>query len=94
MGLLLNGAGDLNRMNMDKTKLLKTFFVLVFIGKTCLQQSGIPESSGEVQSKEDIFLVEEGQVKEPLQKLDIYKSVVPDRMYSQLLRENHRITEC
>lgn len=32
-------------------------------------------------------LVEEGQVREPLHKVDIYKSVVPDRMHSQLLRE-------
>lgn len=87
MGLLLNGAGNLKRMNMEKAEVLKPFFILVFIGKTCPHQSDVPESGGKVQSKEDVLLVEEGQVQEHLQKLDMHKSMVADRMYSLLLRE-------
>lgn len=86
MSPLLNGVGDLERMNTEKAKVLKVFFTLAFIGKTYLQQPQVPEASMKVQSKEDRPLVEEGQVREPLRKLDIYKSMVPDGMHSQLLR--------
>lgn len=46
VGLLLNGAGNLMTKDMAKVKILNTFFISVFTGKTCLQQAQVPETSG------------------------------------------------
>ncbi|KAK4807097.1 hypothetical protein QYF61_018438 [Mycteria americana] len=45
------------------------------------------ETWGKVWSKEDVPLVEEDQVREYLSKLDIHKSMGPDGMHPQVLRE-------
>lgn len=39
MGQLLNGRGELERKEMEKAKLLNISFILVFTGKSKLQQS-------------------------------------------------------
>jgi len=39
MGPLLKEVGDLEIMNTEKAEVLKAFFTLVCISKTCLQQS-------------------------------------------------------
>lgn len=63
--------------NMKKAKVLCTFFVTVFIHKTCLQQSHVPETSRKVWSQEGLLSVEEDQVKEHLNTLNIHRSMVP-----------------
>lgn len=39
MGPLLNGAGALVTKDVEKAKVVNVFFILVFIGKTSLQES-------------------------------------------------------
>lgn len=79
-GPLLNRAGNLQRTNTENIEVPKAF-TWAFIHKICLQQSQAPETSGKVQSKEYIPLVEEGQVRESLHKLDIDKSMAPGEMH-------------
>ncbi|PKU32263.1 rna-directed dna polymerase from mobile element jockey-like [Limosa lapponica baueri] len=54
---------------------------LIFTSKTGLEESRAPES------KEDIPLVEEDQVREYLRKLDIHKPMGPEGMHPRVLRE-------
>ncbi|GAB0202828.1 mitochondrial enolase superfamily member 1 [Grus japonensis] len=51
------------------------------------RESQILEVGEKVQRKEDLPLVEEDQVREHLGKLDIHKSMGPDGMHPQVLRE-------
>ncbi|PKU39220.1 rna-directed dna polymerase from mobile element hypothetical protein [Limosa lapponica baueri] len=52
-----------------------------------LQELQTLEETEKVWTKEDFPLVEEDQVREQLSKLDIHKSVGPDGMHPQVLRE-------
>lgn len=70
----------------EKTEVLNAF-ALVFTGKTGTEQSQAFEMSGKVWSKEDLALVEEDQIREHLNKLDKHKSIGPDGMHQQVLRE-------
>ena len=49
-------------------------FISVFVGKTSFQESQAPETTGEVWTKEDLLLVEEGQVREHLNHLGTHTS--------------------
>lgn len=59
--------------DMEKAKYSVSFSIWVFMGKTGLQKSQVPETSGKVRSKEDLPLVDKDQVREHSNKLDIYK---------------------
>ncbi|KAK4827986.1 hypothetical protein QYF61_022688 [Mycteria americana] len=59
-GLLLNGAGNVVTNDIKKAM---AFFAPVFTGKMSLQECQIPEINGKVQSKEDLHLMEEDQVR-------------------------------
>ena len=78
---LLNGAGALVAKDMEKGKVFNSFFLSVFTGKSSLQESQAPESRGKVWSKEDLPSLEKVQVREHLNKLDINKSMGPDRIH-------------
>lgn len=72
----------------QKTAVLNTFFTPVFTGKTKVQESQVPETSGEVWSKEDFPLtLEEDHVTELLNQLDLHKPMGPDGIQPQLLRK-------
>lgn len=62
---------------MEEAKVLHTFFVTVFIGKTCFQQSHVPETRRKVWSQQSLPSVEEDQVKEHLNTLNIHRSMAP-----------------
>lgn len=47
----------------EKTKVHEVVFVLVFTGETVLKKSEAPEMRGKLWRKEDLFLVEEDQVR-------------------------------
>lgn len=50
--------------DVEKVKVLNVFFMLVFTGKVCLQETQDPETSGKVWSEEDLPSLEEDQVRE------------------------------
>ena len=58
-----------------------SLFALIFTGKTSLEESHVPETSGKVWSKEHLPAVEKTQVREHLKKLDIHKSMGPGSMH-------------
>ncbi|KAK4826324.1 hypothetical protein QYF61_007409 [Mycteria americana] len=60
--MLLNMAGNVVTKDIEKAKLLNVLSALVFIGKTLLQESQAPDTSGKVQGKKDLPLINEDQV--------------------------------
>lgn len=81
VSLPLNGEGDLMTNDTEKTKILNAAFISVFTGKTSIQESQAPETRGKVWSEEVLSSVKKDQVKEHLNKLDIRKSMQPNRLY-------------
>lgn len=79
-GLLLNGAGELVKNDMEKAKMLNAAFVSVFTSKNGFWESQAPEA-GKVWYKGDLDLVEENQVREQLSRLDIHKSIGSDGLH-------------
>jgi len=71
---------------MEKAEVLNAFFVPVFTSQTRLQEWHAPEARG--RSKEDVTLLEEDQVRGYVNNLDIYKSMGPDGVHLELLREH------
>lgn len=55
-------GADLVEEDMEKAKVPNAFFTLVFIGKTCLQELQIHETSRKAWIKEGLPSVEEDQV--------------------------------
>lgn len=64
MGPLLNGAADPVTKDMEQGEELNGFFVLVFTGKMCIEESEASRTSGEFWSNEDSSLTEDSQVRE------------------------------
>lgn len=69
---------------MKEGKELGTFFALINIIKTHLQQTQAPETHEKVWSKEELLSLEEDWFREHLNKLDIQKSTGP---YGRLIQE-------
>ncbi|GAB0187639.1 mitochondrial enolase superfamily member 1 [Grus japonensis] len=89
---LPNEVGALVTEDTEKAELLNAFFALIFTAKTSPQESQTLEVGEKVWRKEDLPLVEEDWVREHLGKLDIHKSMGPDAMHPQVLRELAGIT--
>ncbi|GAB0178678.1 mitochondrial enolase superfamily member 1 [Grus japonensis] len=84
---LLNEVGALVREDTEKAELLNIFFASVFIAKAGPQETQTLEVGGKVWRKEDLLLVQEDTVREHPDKLNIHKSMGPDGMHPQVLRE-------
>lgn len=82
MVLLLNGAGVLVTRDMGKAEVLTATFASLFTVSTGLQEPLVPDTSGEVWSKEFSYPWEHvnklHQIKEHANKLDIGKFTGPD----------------
>lgn len=65
---LLSRAGELVTEDREKAEVLSALLPSVFTGKIDLQQPQVPETRGNVWSKDDLPLVEEDQVREHLDK--------------------------
>ncbi|GAB0202805.1 mitochondrial enolase superfamily member 1 [Grus japonensis] len=87
VGLLLNEVGTLVMEDTEKEELLNAFFALVFTAKDGPQETSTLEVGEKVWRKEDFPLIEEDQVRDHLGKLDTHKSMGPDGMHPQVLRE-------
>ncbi|GAB0181301.1 mitochondrial enolase superfamily member 1 [Grus japonensis] len=87
VGLLLNEVGALAMEDTEKVGLLDTFFVSVFTAKAIPQESQTLEVRQKVWRKEDFPLVKEDWVRDHLGKLDTHKSMGPDGIHPQVLRE-------
>ncbi|XP_068809550.1 uncharacterized protein [Struthio camelus] len=85
VGLLLNGAGALVTKDIEKAELLNAAFASGFTAKASPQEFQTLGTREEGRRKEDSPLVEEDQVRDL--KLDIHKSMGPDGMHPQVLRE-------
>lgn len=72
---------------MEKAEVLNAFFAAVFASKTGLQEWESPQTRGKVWNKEDLSYMEETRLGSTSNKLDIHKSVGPDRLHTQVLRE-------
>ncbi|PKU44861.1 rna-directed dna polymerase from mobile element jockey-like [Limosa lapponica baueri] len=70
-----------------KVELLNAFFASLFTAQATPQEPWTLEESEEVWTKEDLPLVEEDQVRDQLRRLDIHKSMGPDRIHPRVLRE-------
>ncbi|PKU41434.1 adaptin ear-binding coat-associated protein 1 [Limosa lapponica baueri] len=70
-----------------KAEVLNAFFASVFTAQVTPQDPWTLEESEEVWTKEDLPLVEEGQVRDQLRRLDIHKSMGPDGIHPRVLRK-------
>ncbi|GAB0182598.1 mitochondrial enolase superfamily member 1 [Grus japonensis] len=87
VGPLLNEVGALVMEDTEKAEILNAFFASVFTAKAGPQESQTPGAKKKVWRKEDLPLVEEDRVREHLGKPDTRKSMGPNGMHPQVLRE-------
>jgi len=87
MGLLLNEVGALVMEDTEKEELLNAFFTSVTSAKAGPQESQALEVREEAYRKDDFPLVKEDCVRDRLSNLDAHKSMGPDGMHTQVLRE-------
>lgn len=81
MGPLINGGETLVTEDTEKPELLNAFFASIFTDKITPQGSLTLETRTNERQEEHFSLVEEDMVRERLDKLEIHKSVGPDRMH-------------
>jgi len=87
VGPLLNKMGALVTEDTEKAKLLNAFFASVFPAEAGPQASQPLEVREKAWRKENLPLIEEDQVRDHLSKLGTHKSMGPDEMHQQVLRE-------
>jgi len=87
VGPLLNEVGVLVMEDAEKAELLNAFFASVFSAKAGPQESQALEVREEAYREDDLPLVEEDCMRDRLSNLDTHKSMGPDEMHPQVLRE-------
>jgi len=87
VGLLLTEVDVLVMEDAAKAKLLNAFFASVFSAKAGPQESQALEVREEAYREDDLPLVKEDCVRDHLTNLDAHKSMGPDEMHPQVLRE-------
>ncbi|PKU48001.1 rna-directed dna polymerase from mobile element jockey-like [Limosa lapponica baueri] len=87
VGPLLNEVGALVMEDTEKVELLNAFSASVFTAKASPQESQTLEAREKVWRKEDFPLVKENRVRDHLGKLNTHKSMGPNGMHPQVLRE-------
>jgi len=87
VGPLLNEVSVLVTEDAERAELLNAFFASVFSTKAGPQESQALEVREKTCRKDDLPLVEENCVRNHLCNLDAHKSMGPDGMHLQVLRE-------
>ncbi|GAB0178437.1 mitochondrial enolase superfamily member 1 [Grus japonensis] len=85
MGPLRNETGDLVTQDMEKAEVLSDFFASVFTGKYLSHTVQVAE--GRDWENAEPPTVGEDQVREYLRNPKVHKSMGPDEMHPQVLRE-------
>ncbi|GAB0178195.1 mitochondrial enolase superfamily member 1 [Grus japonensis] len=85
VGPLWNEMGDLVTQDMEKAEVLNDFFASVFTGK-CLSHTAQVTEGRDWENAEP-RTVGEDQVREYLRNLKVHKSMGPDELHPQVLRE-------
>ncbi|GAB0190424.1 hypothetical protein GRJ2_001507700 [Grus japonensis] len=85
VGPLQNETGDLVTQDMEKAEVLNDFFASVFTGK-CLSHAAQVTEGRDWENAEPTT-VGEDQVREYLRNLKVHKSMGPDELHPQVLRE-------
>ncbi|XP_064918707.1 ubiquitin-conjugating enzyme E2 K isoform X1 [Columba livia] len=86
-GPLMNEVGALVTEDTEKTELLNAFFVSVYSARSCPEEPRTAEAPEEGRTMEEFASVDGDWVREQLGNLDIHKSMGPDGMHPQVLRE-------
>ena len=83
----MSETGDLATTDMEKAEVLNNFFASVFTGKCSSHTTQLTESKGRDWETEVPPTVGEDQVRDHLRNLKVHKSMGPDEMHAQALRE-------
>jgi len=87
VGLLLNELCSLVTEDTEKVDLLNAFFASVFTAEADSQAFQSLEVREEAWRREDHPLLKEDRMRDHLSKLDTHRSMSPDGMHPQVLRE-------
>ncbi|GAB0180270.1 mitochondrial enolase superfamily member 1 [Grus japonensis] len=85
VGPLRNETGDLVTQDMEKAEILNDFFASVFTGKSLSHTAQVAEGRDWENAEQPT--VGEDQVREYLRNLEVHKSIGPDELHPQVLRE-------
>ncbi|GAB0199209.1 mitochondrial enolase superfamily member 1 [Grus japonensis] len=87
VGPLRNETGDLVTWDTEKAKVLNNFFASVFPSKGSSHTAQVTEGKGRDWENEELPTVGEDQVSDHLRNLKVHKSMGPNEMHPQVLRE-------
>jgi len=87
VGPLWKEAGDLVTRDMEKAEVLNDFFASAFNSKCSSHIAQVAEGKGGDWENEEPPTVGEDQVQDCLRNLKVHKSMGPDEMHPQVLRE-------
>ena len=87
VGPLQKEMVDLVTCDMEKAEVLSNFFASGFTGKCSSHTAQVAEGKGRDWENEEPPTVGEDQVRDHLRNLKVHKSMGPDEMHPQVLRE-------
>jgi len=87
VGPLLKEVGDLVTQDVEKAEVLNDFFASVFNSKCSSHPTQVAEGKGGDWEDEAPPTVGEDQARDCLRNLKVHKSMGPDEMHPQVLRE-------
>jgi len=78
---------DLDTCDMEKAMVLNDFFASVFTNKSSRHSAQVTESKGRAWKNEEVPTVGEDWVRDHLRNLNVLKSMGPDEVHPEVLRE-------